>query len=114
MIKIIRSSIASLVKVLLLTGGLLEIKFSSRLIFVAEISKNLHDDVVAKQKMIERLINEADEYALHIKESGRMIVKLRKANEEIKDEEMNMELLMFAQKYLMKPLVSKCFSSPYS
>ena len=30
-----------------------------------EISKNLHDDVVAKQNMIERLINEADEYALH-------------------------------------------------
>ena len=50
---------------------------------VAEISKNLHDDVVAKAEMIERLINEADEYALHIKESGRMIVKLRKANEEI-------------------------------
>ena len=37
-----------------------------------EISKNLHDDVVAKQNMIERLINEADEYALHIKESGRV------------------------------------------
>ena len=53
---------------------------------VAEISKKLHDDVVAKQKMIERLINEADEYALHIKESGRMIVKLRKANEAIKDD----------------------------
>ena len=50
---------------------------------VAEISKKLHDDVVAKQEMIERLINEADEYALHIKESGRMIVKLRKANEAI-------------------------------
>ena len=29
-------------------------------------------------------------------------------NEEIKDEEMNMELLMFAQKYLMKPLIAKC------
>ena len=53
---------------------------------VAEISKKLHDDVVAKQEMIERLINEADEYALHIKESGRMIVKLRKANEAIKDD----------------------------
>ena len=51
-----------------------------------EISKNLHDDVVAKQNMIERLINEADEYALHIKESGQMIVQLRKANALIKDE----------------------------
>ena len=40
-----------------------------------EISKNLHDDVVAKQNMIERLINEADEYALHIKE--RIIIKCK-------------------------------------
>jgi hypothetical protein len=52
----------------------------------AEISKNLHDDVVAKQKMIERLINEADEYALHIKEGGQMIVQLRKSNDLIRDE----------------------------
>eukprot|EP00945_MAST-04E_sp_MAST-4E-sp1_P005009 g5009.t1 len=42
-----------------------------------QATKLLHDDVVSKQLMIDRLIKEADEHAGHIKESGQLIVRLR-------------------------------------
>ena len=41
-------------------------------------------------------------------ETIRNFQKFAFENEELKDIEINMELLMFAQKYLMKPLVAKC------
>ena len=41
-------------------------------------------------------------------ETIRTFQKFAFENEEIKDDEMNYELLMFAQKYLMKPLVAIC------
>ena len=49
-------------------------------------AKLLHDDVVAKQCMIDRLIKEADEHAAHIKESGQMIVTLRNERKDLLEE----------------------------
>ena len=63
-------------------------------------------------KMIQGTLREANSNSVEIIDFSphtiRTFQKFAFENEEIKDEEMNMELLMFAQKYLMKPLVSKC------
>ena len=63
-------------------------------------------------KMIQGTLREANSNSVEIIDFSphtiRTFQKFAFENEEIKDEEMNMELLMFAQKYLMKPLVAKC------
>ena len=63
-------------------------------------------------KMIQGTLREATSNSVEIidfsPDTIRTFQKFAFENEAIKDEEMNMELLMFAQKYLMKPLVSKC------